>query len=85
MGSKKYIHRSKTIKFTESIYYLTKSIDNMRPEVMNDGWEHTISDIITLHDYVSYGEEFISRYADKGNIVNSEIAHNNFKHAMARV
>ena len=38
-------------RFTESIYYLTKSIDSMRPVVVNDGWEHTVSDIITLHDY----------------------------------
>lgn len=38
--------------FTESIYYLTKSIDPERPIISNDGWEHTISDIITFHDYV---------------------------------
>ncbi len=38
--------------FTESIYYLTKSIDSERPIIANDGWEHTISDIITFHDYV---------------------------------
>ena len=34
-------------KFTEAIYYLTKTYDSMRPVVTNDGWEHTISDIIT--------------------------------------
>ena len=37
--------------FANSIYYLTKSMDNTRPVISNDGWEHTISDIITIHDY----------------------------------
>ena len=49
--------------FTEAIYYLTKSFDKYRPVVCNDGWEHTISDIVTLHDYVEKGEEFLERYS----------------------
>lgn len=48
--------------FTEAIYYLTKSIDPQRPVIVNDGWEHTISDIITLHDYEESGEKFLERY-----------------------
>lgn len=42
-------------RFTEAIYYLTKSLDDTRPVVSNDGWEHTRSDIITLHDYAENG------------------------------
>lgn len=42
--------------FTEAIYYLTKSIDKHRPVVTNDGWEHTCSDILTLHDYEPSGD-----------------------------
>ena len=34
--------------YANSLYYLTKSIDNTRPVISNDGWEHTISDIITV-------------------------------------
>ncbi|MGG1575023.1 glycoside hydrolase family 2 protein [Fictibacillus sp. NRS-1165] len=71
-------------KFTEGIYHLTKSMDPMRPVIVNDGWEHTVSDIITLHDYVEYGDEFLSRYKEKEKIVDNEIAFNNFKHAMAQ-
>lgn len=71
-------------KFTEAIYHLTKSIDSMRPVIVNDGWEHTISDIITLHDYVEYGDEFSKRYADKERVINNDIAFNNSKHAMAK-
>ncbi|GHT78716.1 beta-galactosidase [Spirochaetia bacterium] len=50
--------------FTEAIYHLTKAYDPYRPVITNDGWEHTISDIITLHDYEERGEDFLSRYQD---------------------
>ncbi|MGX6443933.1 glycoside hydrolase family 2 protein [Neobacillus sp. K501] len=71
-------------KFTEGIYHLTKALDSMRPVIVNDGWEHTISDIITLHDYVEYGDEFLKRYRDKEKVVQNDLAFNNFKHAMAQ-
>ncbi|MCQ6264686.1 glycoside hydrolase family 2 [Fictibacillus sp. WQ 8-8] len=71
-------------KFTEGIYHLTKSMDPMRPVIVNDGWEHTVSDIITLHDYVEYGDEFLNRYKEKEKVVDNKIAFNNFKHAMAQ-
>ncbi len=44
------------------LYYLTKSIDTMRPVISNDGWEHAMSDILTLHDYEQDGEKFRRRY-----------------------
>ncbi|ABO65789.1 MULTISPECIES: glycoside hydrolase family 2 protein [Geobacillus] len=69
--------------FTESIYYLTKSIDQMRPVIVNDGWEHTVSDIITLHDYEECGEKFYERYKDKDLILNNQIPHNKDKYAFA--
>ena len=62
--------------FTEAIYYLTKSIDKMRPVIVNDGWQHTISDILTLHDYVAEGTVFAGRYGDKERIISNEIAFN---------
>ena len=81
----KYIFTDyKQQKFTEGIYHLTKAIDSMRPVIVNDGWEHTVSDIITLHDYVEYGDEFLNRYGDKEKVVNNEIAFNKHKHAMAQ-
>ncbi|GGG06906.1 beta-glucuronidase [Paenibacillus albidus] len=70
-------------RFTESIYHLTKAVDPYRPVVTNDGWEHTVSDILTLHDYVESGEEFLKRYQDKDAIVNNRISFNNAKHAFA--
>lgn len=71
-------------KFTESIYYLTKSLDAMRPVIVNDGWEHTVSDIITLHDYEELGIEFAKRYAEKEKIVTNDLPFNHGKYAMAR-
>ncbi|MBB6635761.1 glycoside hydrolase family 2 protein [Cohnella thailandensis] len=71
-------------QFTESIYHLTKAIDPNRPVIVNDGWEHTVSDILTLHDYEESGERFLKRYADKDAITSNEIPHSNFKYAMAQ-
>jgi beta-galactosidase/beta-glucuronidase len=82
-GVKNIYTDRKQQKFTEGIYHLTKAIDSMRPVIVNDGWEHTVSDIITLHDYVEYGDEFLTRYENKDRVVNNEIAFNKSKHAMA--
>lgn len=71
-------------QFTEAIYYLTKAIDPHRPVIVNDGWEHTISDIITLHDYEESGEVFKRRYADQEAITSNRIPHSSFKYAMAQ-
>lgn len=70
-------------KFTESIYHLTKAFDSNRPVITNDGWEHTVSDILTLHDYVVTKEQFLKRYANKDEIVNNEKTFNRWKYAFA--
>lgn len=71
-------------KFTESIYHLTKAFDNMRPVIVNDGWEHTVSDIVTLHDYVERGEEFLQRYNQKEAVLKNEIPFNLSRYAFAK-
>lgn len=62
--------------FTESIYYRTKTYDQMRPVITNDGWEHTISDIITLHDYEEFGKVFTKRYENKENVLSNKMQFN---------
>lgn len=47
---------------TVSLYHLTKSLDPTRLVVSNDGWEHTISDLVTIHDYESRKEVLANRY-----------------------
>lgn len=71
-------------KFTEGIYYLTKAYDTMRPVIVNDGWEHTVSDIITLHDYEENGDSFAERYENKEAIVGNKVPFNRDRYAMAK-
>ena len=71
-------------KFTESIYHLTKAFDAMRPVIVNDGWEHTVSDILTLHDYEEDAEAFRKRYADREAVVENRIPFNKDRYALAR-
>lgn len=83
-GVKNIFTESEQQEFTQAIYHITKSIDSMRPVIVNDGWEHTVSDILTLHDYVEYGEGFLEHFQDKEQIVSNKIAFNNHKHALAK-
>ncbi|MGG3855408.1 sugar-binding domain-containing protein [Caldifermentibacillus hisashii] len=71
-------------KFTEGIYYLTKTFDSMRPVITNDGWEHTISDIITLHDYEEFGEVFRKRYKNSEVLLSNNIQHNKHRFPFAK-
>lgn len=82
-GVERILTDKKQQKFTESIYYLTKAFDSVRPVIVNDGWEHTISDIITLHDYVERGEDFYQRYKDKDKILGNDIQFNIYRSAFA--
>lgn len=70
--------------FTEAIYHLTKSLDATRPVVVNDGWEHTVSDILTLHDYEEFGEKFAARYKEKEPLVHNERSFSEHKLAFAK-
>lgn len=70
--------------FTEAVYYLTKSMDPYRPVVANDGWEHTVSDIITLHDYEESGERLKERYIRcRDGILANEVYYSGYKSAFA--
>lgn len=70
--------------FTECIYHLTKSLDSMRPVIVNDGWEHTVSDILTLHDYQADGLKLLDRYRNaKDEITSNSIYANGDKSAFA--
>lgn len=73
--------------FTIAIYQLTKSMDAYRPVVVNDGWEHTVSDILTLHDYEEAGEVLKKRYSlwkEEVVLSKNEKSHNNNRMALAQ-
>lgn len=68
--------------FATNLYYLTKSIDDTRPVISNDGWEHTISDIITIHDYKQDDELLYQEYSDKEMKVLNNLEEYNGKHRL---
>lgn len=60
------------------LYFMTKSIDEMRPVVSNDGWLHVKSDILTLHHYEQNADRLYSMYDNRakltdGDVCNSQI------------
>ncbi|PYZ97528.1 glycoside hydrolase family 2 [Alteribacter lacisalsi] len=60
---------------TLGMYYLTKSLDNTRLVMSNDGWEHTKSDLCTIHDYESDKEVLKERYCSVESIMESTPGH----------
>jgi hypothetical protein len=48
--------------FARTLYHLTKTLDGTRPVISNDGWEHTQSDLLTMHDYENDHEKLTARY-----------------------
>jgi hypothetical protein len=67
--------------FTVGLYYLTKSIDQSRFIISNDGWEHTLSDLVTIHNYLPYKVDLENAYREMDKIVNNEYV----KEAKARL
>ena len=55
-------HSTAQRDFVAGLYHLTKALDPTRPVVGNDGWEHVVSDLLTLHDYTRDPEVLKERY-----------------------
>ena len=55
------IEASVRSRFLVRLYQLTRELDATRPVVSNDGWEHSLTDLCTLHDY-SRPAEVARRY-----------------------
>jgi beta-galactosidase/beta-glucuronidase len=47
-----------------ALYHLTRAVDSTRPVVSNDGWEHTTSDLWTVHDYAPEGASLRERFGN---------------------
>lgn len=56
--------------FVNALVYLTKSLDSTRLVVGNDGWEQTITDILTIHDYNSDKDTMRESYKNIDEAVN---------------
>ena len=53
----------------KALYHMTKSLDNTRIVVDNDGWEHICGDLLTIHDYEADRDVFAERYHSLKNIL----------------
>lgn len=56
-----------------AMIYLTKSLDITRPVISNDGWEHTCTDLLTIHDYEWRRDILEERYANLENILQLSV------------
>ena len=57
-----------------AMVYLTKSLDTTRLVVSNDGWEHTVTDLLTIHDYEGKKDVLLKRYKDLPTILDAQPA-----------
>lgn len=63
-GIREIAYNTEQQVFTEAMYKLTKAYDSMRPVISNDGWEHTLSDVLTIHNYEQNAEKLKKFYCD---------------------
>jgi beta-galactosidase/beta-glucuronidase len=63
-GVQQVPHDPRQQAYTRALADVTRALDPSRPVVSNDGWEHTASDIITIHDYEGDGRALALTYAD---------------------
>ena len=56
-----------------ALYHLTRSLDATRLVVSNDGWEHALTDLCTIHDYLD-AEALTKSYATPESAVAAEPA-----------
>jgi beta-galactosidase/beta-glucuronidase len=54
--------------FATALHALSKAIDPTRPVISNDGWEHTVSDIVGIHDYAGIPDHLRQTYASRAGL-----------------
>lgn len=64
-GVNEIYHNHQEQNFVNSLYYMVKSLDDSRIVIGNDGWEHTLTDVATVHDYNSDQYSMKESYARK--------------------
>lgn len=69
---------------SQTLYHLTHALDDTRPVISNDGWEHTKSDLVTIHDYDADGAAIEERYTlQKAEILGNRLSPNAYKTVFA--
>ncbi|QJU55952.1 glycoside hydrolase family 2 [Herbiconiux sp. SALV-R1] len=64
-GVQHIAHDARQRAFSRAVTDLTRALDGTRPVISNDGWEHTDSDIMTIHDYEADPAVLTRRYGDR--------------------
>lgn len=61
-GVPDYMNDPRQQAHLDALYHLTRSVDQTRPVVSDDGWGHATTDLLTIHDYTSSGNVLKARY-----------------------
>ncbi|MFV0342664.1 MAG: glycoside hydrolase family 2 protein [Anaerocolumna sp.] len=61
-GVRKIVTDRRQQEFGKMLYFMAKAYDPGRLVSTNDGWENVESDILSIHDYASTGEEISKKY-----------------------
>lgn len=70
--------------FINGLVYLTKSMDTSRLVVGNDGWEQSLTDILTIHDYNSDEYSIRESYKDIMEAANGSPSKTSNRHTYNR-
>ncbi|WP_040953058.1 glycoside hydrolase family 2 protein [Gorillibacterium massiliense] len=54
-----------------AMYHMTKSLDQTRPVISNDGWEMVNTDLIAIHDYEWRREVLAERYSSSDHALSA--------------
>ncbi|WP_066586576.1 glycoside hydrolase family 2 protein [Cellulomonas timonensis] len=61
-GIQHVAHDTAQQQYSRALTSLTRALDPTRPVISNDGWEHTDSDLCTVHDYEADPVVIAARY-----------------------
>ncbi|WP_156225857.1 glycoside hydrolase family 2 protein [Pseudactinotalea suaedae] len=61
-------HDPRQRAYATALVNLTRALDPSRPVISNDGWEHTDSDMWTIHDYEGQREVLAERYGSRASL-----------------
>ena len=59
------MHDPRQRAYTRMLADLARSLDGSRPVISNDGWEHTSSDILAIHDYADTAATLLQRWGTR--------------------
>lgn len=76
-----YTHKAEQ-NFINGLYYLTKSLDTTRLVVGNDGWEQSLTDILTVHDYNSDENSIRESYVNIEEAANGSPSKTSTRHCL---